>query len=87
MKFGQLIEYIKQYLNNYAQNVMKTNFWDIKIEHISGSIVQHFIQFAFIVCSVEGYGSILQLSYGPLAFTSFKGKLNPNIFFVRLVQN
>ena len=30
-------------------------FWKIKIEHISGSIVQGFIQFVFLVCQVEDY--------------------------------
>ena len=43
-----------------------------KIEHTSGSIVQSFIQFVFIVCQVDGYRNILKLSCMPLAFTSCK---------------
>ena len=45
------------------------------IEHISGSIVQSFLQFVFIVCQVEGYRKILKLSRRPLAFTSYKAFL------------
>ena len=42
LKFGQLIEYD-----------MRTLFKKIKTEHVSGSIVLSFIQFAFIVNQVK----------------------------------
>ena len=47
----------------------------IKIEHISASIVESFMQFVFAVCKVEGYQNILKLSCRPLAFTSYKAFL------------
>ena len=47
----------------------------IKIAHISGWIVQGFIQFIFIICQVEGYRNILKLSCRSLAFTSCKAFL------------
>ena len=50
-------------------------FLKIKIEHISGSIVQSFTKFAFIVCQVEGCRNILKLSCSPFAFTSYKAFL------------
>ena len=43
----------------------------IKIEHISKSIVQSFIQFVFIVRQVEGYRNILKLGCRSLALASF----------------
>ena len=46
-----------------------------KIEHISGSIVESFMQFVFIVCSVECYQNIWKLICRPLAFTSYKAFL------------
>ena len=39
---------------------------------ISGSIVERFTQFVFIVCQVEGYRGILKLSCRPPVFTPFK---------------
>ena len=44
----------------------------IEIAHISGSVVESFIQFVFIICQVEGYQNILKLSCTPLVFTSYK---------------
>ena len=41
----------------------------IKIEHVSGSIVENFIRFVFILCQVQGYRNT------PLAFTSYKAFL------------
>ena len=43
----------------------------LQINNISGSMVESFIQFAFIVWEIEGYRNILKLSYRPLAFTSY----------------
>ena len=48
-------------------------------EHISRSRYKSLIQFAFIVCQVEGYRSILKVSCEPLVFASVKkffGKKN-----------
>ena len=42
-----------------------------KTEHISGAILWSFTQFVFIVCQVEGYRSILELTCKSLAFTSY----------------
>ena len=47
----------------------------IEIAHISGSVVESFIQFVFIICQVEGYQNISKLSCRSLAFTSFKAFL------------
>ena len=35
----------------------------MKIEHISGSTVQNFTQFVFVVWQVEGYRNILKRSF------------------------
>ena len=48
------------FLKNHTQNVMGKLFSNpflkkIKIEHISGSIAESYIQFAIIVQQVEGY--------------------------------
>ena len=48
----------------------------MKIEYISGSIVQDFIQFVLVAGKIEGYRNILKLSCMPLAFTSNKAFLN-----------
>ena len=45
------------------------------MEHISGLIVQSFIQLAFIVYQVEGYSNILKLSCRPVAFASYRAFL------------
>ena len=37
------------------KNWSQTLFRKIKIEPISGSLVESFIQFVFIACQVEGY--------------------------------
>ena len=69
MKFGQLIECNVR--NIFLQKVFtkcdgKTSprpfSKTIKIEHISGSIVNSFIQFAFVVWQAEGQQNILKLS-------------------------
>ena len=61
MKFSQLKEYNTR--NIFLKNLF-TDCWEetvlrpvskIKIEHISGSKVETFIQFVFIVCELEGY--------------------------------
>ena len=62
MKLGQLLEY-------NMRNIFVTK---TKIKYISGSIVQSFIQFVFIICQVEDYWNILKLSSKPFAFTSYK---------------
>ena len=50
-------------------------FLKIKIEYISGSIIQSFIQFVFIACQVKCYRDILKLSSRPLAVNSYKAFL------------
>ena len=47
-------------------------FQKFRIEHISGSIVQSFIQFVFIACQVEDHQNILKLSCTSLTFTTHK---------------
>ena len=44
----------------------------MKIECVSGSLVQTFMKFIFKVCQVEGYRIILKLSCRLFAFTSHK---------------
>ena len=51
------------------KNLVPDLFLKIKIEPISGSIVESFVQYHFIVCQAEGYQNILKLSCRPLAFT------------------
>ena len=46
-----------------------------KIEQISGSIAERFIQFVFIVCQFEDYRNIFKLNSRSLAFTSNKAFL------------
>ena len=77
MKFGRLIEcnmrniFLEKSFAKFGGETSPKPFSEkIKIEHISGSIVQSFIQFAFIVLQVEGYRNISKLSRKPLAFTS-----------------
>ena len=65
MKFDQLIEY-------KMSNTFLEKSYKIKIEHISGSKVQSFSQFVFIVCQVERYQNILKRSCRSLAFSSYK---------------
>ena len=65
MKFGQLIECNMRNIflaKSYTKCGGETR---IKIEHISGSMVQNFIQFAFIVWQVEGYRKKPKLSCRP----------------------
>ena len=61
------------------RNYSQTLFWNIKTEHISASIVQNFMQFLFIVCQVEGYRNILQLSCRPFALTHFLKKKHKEV--------
>ena len=56
------------------RNYSQTLFSKMKIEQVSGSTVQSFIQF-FIAYQVEGHLKILKLSSRPLAFTSYKAFL------------
>ena len=53
---------------NYSQTI----FQKIKIDYISGSIVECFIQFVFVAYQVDDYRNILKLSCRALAFTSYK---------------
>ena len=80
MKLGQLLEYNmrnifikKSYTQCAGETIPRPNlFKKMKIKCISGSIVQSFIQFVFIICQVEDYWNILKLSSKPFAFTSDK---------------
>ena len=77
MKFGHLIEYNMRiiFLGKSSKNVVeyyKTLFYKIKIEHISESVVQSFIQFVFIVCQIDGYPKILKLSSDHLLLPHIK---------------
>ena len=60
----------KSYIKFGGETIPRPFSLKSKIEHISGSIALIFIQFAFIVCQVEGYRNILKVSCRPLAFTS-----------------
>ena len=69
MKFGQLIEcnirniFLQKVFTKCDGKTSPRRFSKtIKIEHISGSIVNSFIQFAFVVWQVEGQQNILKLS-------------------------
>ena len=66
----------KIFFKNHTQNVVEKLFpallQNVKIDHISGSIIDSFTQFVFIVCQVEGYRNMLKLSDRPIAFTSYK---------------
>ena len=50
------------FLKNHTQNVVRNypqNFFrKIKIEQITGSIVQSFMQFVFVVCQDEDYRNV-----------------------------
>ena len=75
MKFEQLIEYnLKNIIHKIRRrNCSQTFLQKLKFDHISGSIVETFIQFVFIICQVEGYRSILKLSCSrSLYFSSHK---------------
>ena len=63
MEFGELVEYNmrKFCLKNHTQNAVEKLFPEIV--HISGSIVESFIQFLFIVCQVDDHRNILKLNY------------------------
>ena len=61
------------FLGNHTQKLVHkyslTVFQKLKIKHISGSIVESFMQFTFVACQVEVDLKIPQLNYKPLAFT------------------
>ena len=91
-KSGQLIEYNKlifflekSYTKCGGETIHRPFLKKIKIEYISGTIVESFIQFVPIKCQVEGYRNTLKLSFRPLAFTSskafFKNKESPGTSF------
>ena len=71
-KFGQLIEcnmkniFDKASYTKCGEESIPRPF---KIDHISRSM--HFMEFAFIVCQVEGYRNIMKPICRPLAFTSY----------------
>ena len=56
-----------------VEKLIQTLFWKIKIDQISGSMLQCFIQFVYIKLQVEGYQNILKLSCRPLAIISYQG--------------
>ena len=79
VKFGELKQYNmrnifleKSYSKYGEETILRLVFKKVKIEHISGSIFESFIQFVFIVCQVEGFRNILKLSCRAIAFTSYK---------------
>ena len=85
MKLGQLIEFNmgnifleKSYTKCGGETIPRPFSKKIKIKHISGSIVQSFIQSVSGVYQVEGYLKISTLSYRPLAFTSYKSHIKQN---------
>ena len=54
----------------------------MKIEHISGSTVQNFTQFVFVVWQVEGYRNILKRSFrSSNVYEAIRGI--SNIFFMK----
>ena len=61
----------KMWRRSYSQ----TLFWNTKIEQISGSIVQSFVQFTFIISQMYARWNVLKLSSRALAFTSYKAFL------------
>ena len=82
MKFGQLIEcnirnifLQKLFTKCDGETSLRPFSKKIKIEHISGSIVNSFIQFAVVVWQVDGQQNILKLSCRRLAFTSYQAFL------------
>ena len=64
MKFGQLIEcnlrsiFLEKSYTNEVEKLVPDPILKIKYEHISGSVVESFTQFVFIVCQVEDYRNI-----------------------------
>ena len=73
-KFGQLTECNminifpeKSFARCGEETIPRSFSTEIKIDFISESTVQRFIQFVFIVCQVDGYPNILKLSCKPLA--------------------
>ena len=58
-------------MQNVVEKLFPDPFLKIKIEHISGSIVQSFTLSFYIVCQVEGYRNMLTLSCRTLAFPSY----------------
>ena len=79
MKFSQLVENSKSnifleksYTKCCGETILRLISKKIKIKHISGSIVESFIQFIFNIYPVESCRNILKLSSIPLTFTSIK---------------
>ena len=92
MTFGLLIEYNmriiffwKIILKIWNKDYCQILFEKVKIEHLSGSIVENFIRFVFIAYQVEGYWNILKLRCRPLAFTLNKAKTNKGLQLVSLL--
>ena len=74
MKFGQLIEYDTRNIfheNSYSKCGGETVLRPFSKKSKLSIIVSSLIEFAFIVCQVEGYPNILKLSCRPIAFTSY----------------
>ena len=71
MKFGQLIEYIMRNIfleNSYTKCDTEIIFLKIKIEHISGSTVESFIQFVFNGCQSRGISKFIETKVEPTCF-------------------
>ena len=66
---------MKNHTKIVVNKLIPDHFLKIKMKHITGSIVESFIQLVFIDCHVEGYLKILKISYKPLDFTSYKAFL------------
>ena len=64
--------FLKNHLQNVLDNLFPDPFQKIKIEHISRSVVNSFIQFVFIIWQVQGYRNIFKSSCRLVAFTSYK---------------
>ena len=80
MKIGQLkdcninnVFLEKSYTKCGRETIPRLFSKNIKIEHISGSIVRSCIQFVLVASQVEGYQNILKLRRRPLTFTPYKG--------------
>ena len=74
MKFGQLIEcnlriiFLEKSYTNMVEKLVPDPILKIKFEHISGSVIESFTQFVFIVCQVEGYRNIDHLQLQTTCF-------------------
>ena len=97
IKFGQLIEYKKRnifFLINCKQNMVENLLPDyyLKNQNWANLYINNlsFMQFVFIVCQVEGYKNIFNLSCRPFAFTSNKAflrnKMSPKLIFCMIFE-